>query len=120
MEMLALRVVFGGVIAEKPQINEIGRGGEELEWREIAFVQRAGIGPNPADPVFFQEPDVLGPMPAGIAEFDGETKIARQLREESAQQGAAGFGREPGRQLNQDDVELRGERLKRAEECGQL
>ena len=67
MEVLAVRVVFGGVIAEKTEVNEIGRGGQELERREIAFVQRARIGPDPADSMFFHETDVLGPMPARIA-----------------------------------------------------
>src|SRR5947207_3053224 len=106
MEVLTARVIFGGVIAEQAKVNEIGRGGQELERREIPFVQRTSIGPDPADPVFFQEPDVLGPMPAGIAEFYGEPEIAWQLREESAQQGAAGFWRERRRKLNEDDVEF--------------
>src|SRR5205814_1957200 len=104
----------------KAKVNEIGCGGQKLERRKIPFVQRTGIGPDPADPVFFQEPDVLGSMPAGIAEFDREPEIARQLGEESAQQRAAGFWRERWRQLNEDDVEFWGERLERAEERGQL
>src|SRR5712671_3314230 len=120
MKVLAFRIVFRGVVAEQTEVNKIGGGGQELERREVAFVERTGIGPDPANPVFLDETDVLRPVPAGVAELDGETEIARQLREEGAEKGTAGFRRERRRQLNQDDVELRRERLECVEKRRQL
>ena len=115
MDVLAVAIVFGRVIAKQPQVEEIGRARQKFEWREIAFVQRTGVGPNPADAIFFQKTNDLRPMPAGMAEFDRETKIARQLLEEFAKAGLALLRREGRRQLNEDDVKLRRERLERAE-----
>ena len=77
MEMLAVAVVLRRIIAEKAQINEVAGGGKKFEGREIAFVERAGVGPDPADAIFFQEMNVLGAMPAGVAKLDGEAKIRR-------------------------------------------
>ena len=88
MDALAGAIVFRGVIAEKPQIKEVGRARQEFERREIAFVQWAGIGPNPADAVLFQEADDLRTMPAGMAELDRKPEVARKLFQESAQRGA--------------------------------
>src|SRR4051812_48425484 len=79
MDVLSVAIVFGAVIAQQPQIKEISRGRKELERRQIAFVERTGVGPDPADPMLFQEPNVVRAMPAGVAEFEGETKIARQF-----------------------------------------
>src|SRR4051794_8134247 len=59
-------------------------------------------------------------MPAWVAKFDGEAEIARQLREESTERGATGFWRERWRQLDQDDVELRGEWFHRLKERAEL
>ena len=54
----------------------------KFEGRLVAFVQRAHVGPDPADAMFLEKPNEMRPMPAGMAEFDRETKIARQLRDE--------------------------------------
>src|SRR5439155_14561283 len=75
MNEQAVAVVFGGVIAEQPQINKIGGLGQEFERSKIAFVQRAGIGPNPANSTLFQKTNDLRPMPARVTEFDGESKV---------------------------------------------
>src|SRR5947209_818477 len=120
MDMLAVGVVLRRVIAEKPQVDEVGGGGKEFERREIAFVESAGIGPNPADSIFFHEANVLRPMPAGMAKLDGEAEIARELREEGAQQSAARLRRKGRRQLNQDDVQLRREWFDSAEKTGEF
>src|SRR3954465_10846692 len=106
MDVLAVRIVFRGVIAEKPQVDEVGRGRQEFEWRQIAFVERTGIGPDPAHPGFLEKMNVLRPMPTGMAKFDGEPEVARELREESAEERATGRRREGRWQLNEDDVQF--------------
>jgi len=107
----AVAIVFRGVIAEKAKIKEVGRVRKEFERREIALVQSAGVGPNPANPVFFQEPDDLRTVPAGMAKLDGKPEAVRKLLQEFPQGLAAILGREGGGQLNEDDPELRLERL---------
>ncbi len=89
MQALARAIVFRRVIAEQAEVNEIGRVRPRLERREIALVQRADIGPDPADAMFFEQADELRAMPARVAEFEREPKIARQLFEKTAQDGAA-------------------------------
>ena len=120
MHVLPVTIVLRGIIAEQAQIKEVGRAREEFEGREIAFVQRRRVGPDPADAMFFEKTNHLRPMPAGMAKLDRKTEIARKLREKSAQNLAPIFRRERGRQLNEDDLELRCERLDRAEKRIQL
>ena len=79
MDAPAVAIVFRGVIAEQAQIKEIGRARQEFEGREIAFVQRAGVGPNPADAVFLEKANELRTMPAGMAKLDRKTEIAREV-----------------------------------------
>src|SRR2546421_11996878 len=54
MKMLSIGAVFGGVIAEQPQIKKIGRAREKLEWSKVTFVERSGVGPNPTDTTFLK------------------------------------------------------------------
>src|SRR5205085_4614913 len=77
MEMLAVGIVFRRVITQEPQVNEVGRVRKKLKGGEVAFVERARVGPDPADAMFFEEADVLRAMPARMAELDGEPEIAR-------------------------------------------
>src|SRR5438477_13154198 len=65
-------VIFCRVIAEQAQIKEIGRARQKSERREIALVERAGIGPNPADARLFEQANNLRPMPAGMTKFNRE------------------------------------------------
>src|SRR5437588_1308766 len=120
MDALAVAAVFGGVVAEQTEIKEIGRVREEFEGREVAFIQWSGIGPHPADAVFFEEPNDLRTVPAGMPEFDGETKIARELLQEIAQHGTAFFRRERGRKLQKDNLKLGRERFHRAQKRSKL
>ena len=120
MDALAARIVFCQSVAEQAQIKKIGRDRLELEGRLVAFVQRAHVGPDPAEAMFLQQPDEMWPMPAGVAEFDRETKIRRQLRDEIPK-GRFLFPRRIGRrELNEDDAQLGRERFERAEKGGQL
>ena len=82
MDEFSISIVLGGVIAEQTQVKKIGGAGKEFKRRKIAFIEWTGVGPNPADTVFFQQPDNLRPVPSRMTEFNGEPKISRQLREE--------------------------------------
>ena len=77
MNVFAVAFVFRRVIAEQSQIKKIGRARQKFERREIAFVQRGGIGPDPADAMFFQKMNDLGTMPGWMTKLDRETKILR-------------------------------------------
>ncbi len=77
MNPSAIAAVFRRVIAEQSQIKEIGRPREKFEGGEVAFVERAGVRPNPASAMFFQKTNDLRLMPCGMAELDRETEIAR-------------------------------------------
>ncbi len=120
MNSLAVAIVFGGVIAQKPQIKEVRRAGQKFERREITLVQRAGVGPNPADAVLFQEANDLRTMPAGMAKFDRKAEAARELFQEFPQGLPVVLRGEGRRQLNQDDLKLRLERFDRVEKGGKL
>ena len=104
VHMLPVVIVFCGVIAEKPKIKKIGCARQKFERREIPFVERTGVGPNPANAMFFQQTDSLRPMPAGMTKFDRETKIFRQLIEEFAKRLSAVLRSERGRQLDEDNL----------------
>ena len=104
------------VIAKQAQIDEIGCARQKFEWREIAFIQCAGVRPHPANAVFFQKPNDLRPMPSGVAKFNRVAKIPWQLFKEFAQCRFAFLGRERRRQLNQQNVQLRREHFQSAQE----
>src|SRR5262245_7834986 len=76
MNMLAVAVVFRGVIAEKTQIKEISCARQKLEWSKIAFIERARVSPNPTDSVLLEKMDNLGTMPASMTKLDCKTKLA--------------------------------------------
>ncbi len=120
MNSPAVPIVFRGVIAEKAQIKKVGRARKEFERREIPFVQRAGVGPNPADAVFLEKANDLRTMPAGMAKLDREAEVARELFQEFPQRSTAILWSEGGRQLNQDYLKLRLERFDRAEKGGEV
>lgn len=120
MNVFPIGGIFCGVVAKQSQIQKIRCAREELKWRQVALVQRSGIGPDPADAVFFQKINNLWPVPAGMTKFDGESKIFGQLGEELAQGLSAVLRRERWRQLNQDDLQFGRERLDCTEESGQF
>lgn len=120
MHVLPVAIVFCGVIAEKPQIKKIGRAREEFERREIPFVQRTGVGPNPAYAMFFQQVDNLRPMPAGMTKLDRETKIFRQLIKEFAKRLSAVLRTKRGRQLDENNLQLRSKWFNGAHERAQF
>src|SRR5436190_13754508 len=120
MDSSTVAIVFRAVIAEEAQIQKIGRARQEFERREIAFVQRAGVGPNPADAVFLEKMNELRTMPAGVTELDRKAEVARELFEEFPQRLTPIFWDEGGRQLNQDNLKLRLERFDRAQKSGEV
>src|SRR2546428_6736124 len=111
MNKQAVLVVFGGVIAQQSQVNEVSGKRQKLEWRQIAFVQRRGVRPDPGDAAFLEQTDNLRPVPPGMPELDREAKVPRQLDKKFAQRRLAVFWRERGRQLDEHDLELGRERL---------
>ncbi len=120
MHMAALSVVLGGVIAKQTQVKKIGCSWKELEWREIAFVQPTGISPNPANPMFFQEMNDLGTMPARVSKLDRKTEAVRKLFEKFPKSPSTVFWQERRWQLNKNDVKFRFEDFHRAKEFLQL
>ena len=76
MNPLAIDVIFRRIVTEETQIEKIGRARQEFEGCEISFVERAGVGPDPANAMLFQKANNLRPMPSGVAKLDSETKIA--------------------------------------------
>ena len=115
MNEFAGAIILGRVIPEQTQIKKIGRARQKFERRKIAFIERTGVGPNPADAVLFQEADNLGPMPAGMTKFNGKPETFRKLDKKLSQNLSPILGRERWRQLNQHNLELRLERLDCAE-----
>src|SRR5207244_10565772 len=102
-----IAIVFRAVVAEEAQIKKIGRARQEFERREIAFVQRAGVGPNPADPVFLEKMNDLRTMPGGVTELDRKAEVARDLFEKFPQRLTHILWCEGRRELNIDDMKLR-------------
>ena len=120
VHVFPVAIVFCGVIAEKPKIKKIGRAREKFERREVPFVERTGVGPNPANAMFFQQADNLRPMPAGMTKFDRETKISRQLIKEFAKRLPAILRSKRGRQLDENNLQLRSKWLDGAHERAQF
>src|SRR5689334_9954582 len=103
MNPLAIAVVLAQRVTEQAQVKKIGRDRLELERRLVAFVERAGVGPNPADAVFFQQMNDRTLMPAGMAKFNRKAKIRRQLGKEFAESALFISRRIGRRKLNQDE-----------------
>ena len=106
MHMAPVAVVFGRVIAKQTQVKKIGGARQKFERRKVSLVERSGIGPDPADTVFFHEPDKLRSMPAGMAKFNREPEIPWQLRNEFAQRIFTIGRRQRWRELNKDHLQL--------------
>ena len=113
MDVATVNVVFRCVIAEQTQIEKIRRARQKFEWGKISFVERSGIGPNPANAILFQDADKLRPMPAGMTKFNRKAEIPRQLVEKFAQRRFAVFWRKGGRKLDENHLELWRQRLSR-------
>src|SRR6476469_2190264 len=82
MPVFAVPVIFSGVITEQPDVEKVGGPRLKCKRRQIALIERRSVRPNPADAMFFQKMNELWSMPAGMAKFDGKTKIPRQLFDE--------------------------------------
>src|SRR6266403_436232 len=95
-------IVFGCIIAKQTQIKKIRGPRQEFERSKIPLVEWRGIGPDPTDTIFFQETDELRAMPAGMAKFNRETKIAWQLFEKFAKRRPPVFWCERWRKLDYD------------------
>ena len=104
MDMAAIDVVFGCVIAKQTQVKKISRARQKFEGRKVSLVERSGISPDPADPVLFHQPDKLRPMPARVAKFDGKPEILRQLRQELAQRVFSVCWCQRRRELHEDNM----------------
>src|ERR1051325_5360197 len=77
MQLTAIPVVLRAVITQEAEIKKIARSRQKFERREITLVERASIGPDPADPMLFQQANELRLMPARVAELNRKTKIGR-------------------------------------------
>src|SRR5213080_2678631 len=106
MHEKTLAIVLGRVIAEQPQIKEIRCARQKFERCEIALVQRTGVGPNPANPILFEQMNDLRPMPTGMTKFDREPKTFRKLRQKFSQRLPAIFRRERWWKLNEYNLKL--------------
>ena len=111
MNEFAGAIVLCRIIAEEPEINEVGCSWQKFERGKIAFVQRTCVGPNPTDAAILEQSNDLRSMPAGVTKFDGKSKVFRKLNKKLTQKLAAILRRERRRQLNQYDLQLRFERL---------
>src|SRR3984893_9607855 len=111
MNVFSRVVVLSRVIAEQAEIKKIGRLRQKFERREIAFVERTDVGPNPANAILFQQPDDLRPVPVGMTKFNREPEAFRKLHQKFSQDLSPILGRKRWRQLNQHDLKLRFERL---------
>ena len=69
--MSSAGIVFGRVIAKQADINKIGRSRQELERRQISFVESTGVGPDPAKSIGFEQADDIRAVPAGVSKLDG-------------------------------------------------
>lgn len=120
MDPLAVAIVLVQCVTEQTKVKKVGRNRLELEGRLVAFVQGAGVGPNPADAVFFEQVNNGALVPARMTELNREPKIRRQLGKKFAQ-ALFFFLRRIGRgQLDENDWQFRRERLERVEKGGQL
>src|SRR5262249_12405161 len=120
MNSLAVAIVFRERVPKQTKIKKIGRYRLELERRLVAFVQRAGVGPNPADTMFFEQMNNRTLVPARVTECDRESKIVWQLSKEFAQALLSILRRIGRRQLNENHRQFRRERLERVEKSEQL
>src|SRR5262249_57116000 len=93
MDMAAIDIVFRCVIAQQTQIQKIRRARQKFKRGKISFVKWGGIGPDPANAMFFQQPDKLRPMPAGMPKFDRKAEISRELWKKCSQRELAVSGR---------------------------
>ena len=80
MDVTTVNVVFRCVITKQTQIEKISGARQEFKGGKIALVEWSGISPDPANAIFFQEPNKLWPMPAGVTKFNRKPEISRQLR----------------------------------------
>ena len=105
----------GNEMIEDPT-QKIGRPRQKLERRKIAFIERTGVGPNPANAILFQEANKLWPMPSGVTKFNRKAEIPRQLTKKIAQRQLAILRRERRRKLDQDGAKFCSKRFDGAEE----
>jgi hypothetical protein len=70
--------------------------------------------------MFFQQPDVVRPMPAGMAKLDREAKIGGQLRDKFAEGDFLLLWPVGGWKLDEDDAQFRCERFERAQKRAQF
>jgi hypothetical protein len=115
MDVPAIDIVFGCVIAKQTQIEKIRSAREEFERCKVSLVKGSDVRPDPADTMLFQKPDELRPMPSGVTKFNREAEIPWQLAKKIAQRQLAILWREGGRKLDQDNVEFCSKRFDGAE-----
>src|SRR6478752_4137652 len=85
MQMPAVAIVLGRVIAEQSQIKKVGRLRKELKRGEVSLIQGAGIGPDPANAIGLKAMDDVRAMPAGMPKLNRESVVTRKLFQERAQ-----------------------------------
>jgi len=106
MDVAAVDIVFGCVIAKQTEVKKISGARQKFEGSKVSLVERSGISPDPANAVLLHKPDKLWPMPARVAKFNGKPEIAWQLCQELAQCVFSVCGRQRRGELNEDDLEL--------------
>src|SRR5438132_13333857 len=94
-------IILGRVIPEQTQIKKIGRAWQKFERRKIAFIERTGVGPNPKDAVWFQQPDDLWPGRAGVTKFKGKPETCRKVDNKLSQNLSPSVGRKRWSRFNQ-------------------
>src|ERR1700704_2030694 len=85
MDVPAIDIVFGCIIAKEAQIEKIRSARQEFERCKISLVKGSGVRPHPADAMLFQKPDELRPMPSSVTKFNRKAEIPWQLTKEIAQ-----------------------------------
>src|SRR5947208_1492214 len=104
MNVAAIDVVLGYVIAKQTQVKEISGARQKFEGRKVSLVEWSGIGPDPANAIFFHQPNKLRPMPARVSKFNGKPEIPRQLRQELAERVFSISGRQRRRKLHEHNM----------------
>jgi len=94
------------VVAEQTQIQKIGSAWQKFKGGKISFVERSAIGPNPANAIFFQEPNKLRSMPAGMTKLNRKTEISWQLWEKLSERRLAVLWGQGRRELDENNLEL--------------
>src|SRR5437763_1288866 len=80
MNVATVNVVFRCVITKQTQIERICSARQEFKGSKISLIEWSGVGPDPANAIFFQEPNELWPMADGVTELKRQPENSPQFR----------------------------------------